>query len=109
MIKDELFDDAVRIILETGRGSVSLLQRRLSVGYARASRIIEMMAGAGILGEYKGSQAREITMTLEEYERVRKQMEAESQPVESESQNSSEPAYVSEGQRGYVSTDNDED
>jgi S-DNA-T family DNA segregation ATPase FtsK/SpoIIIE len=109
MIKDELFDDAVRIILETGRGSVSLLQRRLSVGYARASRIIEMMAGAGILGEYKGSQAREITMTLEEYERVHEQMEAESQPEESESKSSSEPVYVSEGQREYISTDNDED
>jgi len=109
MVRDELFDDAVRIILETGRGSVSLLQRRLSVGYARASRIIEMMAGAGILGEYKGSQAREITMTLEEYERIRERMEAENQPEESESENSSEPAYVSEGQREYVSTDNDED
>jgi len=109
MIKDELFDDAVRIILETGRGSVSLLQRRLSVGYARASRIIEMMAGAGILGEYKGSQAREITMTLEEYERVREQMEREEEMEEPESEGSSEPAYVSEGQREYVSTDNDED
>ena len=106
MIQDELFDEAVRIVLETKRGSVSLLQRRLSVGYARASRIIEMMAGAGILGDYKGSQAREITMTLEEYERIREQMEAESQPEESESESSSEPAYVSEGQRGYVSTDN---
>jgi len=109
MIKDELFDDAVRIILETGRGSVSLLQRRLSIGYARASRIIEMMAGAGILGDYKGSQAREVTMTLEEYERVREQMEAENQPEESESESSSEPTYVSEGQRGYVSTDNADD
>ncbi|MCH7557491.1 MAG: DNA translocase FtsK 4TM domain-containing protein [Planctomycetes bacterium] len=109
MIKDELFDEAVRIVLETKRGSVSLLQRRLSVGYARASRIIEMMAAAGILGEYKGSQAREITMTLEEYERVREQMEAESQQEESESKSSPEPAYVSEGQREYISTDNDED
>ena len=68
MPQDELFDEAVRVVLETKRGSVSLLQRRLSVGYARASRIIEMMAGAGILGEYKGSQAREVLMTLEEYE-----------------------------------------
>jgi S-DNA-T family DNA segregation ATPase FtsK/SpoIIIE len=110
MIKDELFDEAVRIVLETKRGSVSLLQRRLSVGYARASRIIEMMAGAGILGEYKGSQAREITMTLEEYERVREQMEREEEMEESESESSSsEPAYVSEGQREYVSTDNNED
>jgi S-DNA-T family DNA segregation ATPase FtsK/SpoIIIE len=70
--KDELFDEAVRIVLETQRGSVSLLQRRLSIGYARASRIIEMMAAAGILGEYKGSQAREVTMTLEEYEEMKR-------------------------------------
>jgi len=74
---DELFDDAVRIILESQRGSVSLLQRKLSIGYARASRIIEAMAAVGILGEYKGSQAREVLMTLEEYEHLRQQMEAD--------------------------------
>ena len=68
--KDEMFDAAVRVVLETKRGSVSLLQRRLSIGYARASRIIEMMAGAGILGQYKGSQAREVMMTLDEYEQL---------------------------------------
>ncbi len=75
--KDEMFDEAVRIVLETKRGSVSLLQRKLSIGYARASRIIEMMANAGILGEYKGSQAREVTMTLDEYENMRKNMLAD--------------------------------
>ena len=75
--KDDMFDDAVRIVLETKRGSVSLLQRKLSIGYARASRIIEMMANAGILGEYKGSQAREVTMTLDEYEQMRKSMLAD--------------------------------
>jgi S-DNA-T family DNA segregation ATPase FtsK/SpoIIIE len=73
MQKDELFDEGVRIVLETQRGSVSLLQRRLNIGYARASRIIEMMAAAGVLGEYKGSQAREVLMTLKEYEQMRKQ------------------------------------
>lgn len=75
--KDELFDRAVRVILESQRGSVSLLQRRLSIGYARASRIIEAMASSGILGEYKGSQAREVLVTIEEYERLRQQMEAD--------------------------------
>jgi S-DNA-T family DNA segregation ATPase FtsK/SpoIIIE len=75
--KDELFDQAVRIVLETKRGSVSLLQRKLSIGYARASRIIEMMAQAGILGEYKGSQAREVVVTLDEYEQMRKNMIAD--------------------------------
>jgi len=75
--KDDMFDEAVRLVLETKRGSVSLLQRKLGIGYARASRIIEMMAVSGILGEYKGSQAREVMMTLSEYEQVCRQMEAD--------------------------------
>jgi len=111
MGRDELFDEAVRIILESHRGSVSLLQRKLSVGYARASRIIEMMAGAGILGEYKGSQAREVLMTLKEYEKLREQMEAEAEERDKNSDKedvSSEPSYISEGQRGYVAVDNNE-
>jgi S-DNA-T family DNA segregation ATPase FtsK/SpoIIIE len=70
MPADELFDEAVRVVLETRRGSVSLLQRRLNIGYARASRIIEAMAAMGILGDYKGSQAREVVMTLEQYEQA---------------------------------------
>lgn len=72
--QDDMFDEAVKVVLETQRGSVSLLQRRLSIGYARASRIIEMMAASGILGDYKGSQAREVVMTLDEYEAMKKNM-----------------------------------
>ncbi len=107
--EDELFEDAVRIVLETQRGSVSLLQRRLNIGYARASRIIEMMAAVGILGEYKGSQAREVMMTLKEYERIRGQMKTDAEagygerPHFAETKDSSELAYINEGQRGYVS------
>jgi DNA segregation ATPase FtsK/SpoIIIE, S-DNA-T family len=71
--KDELFDDAVRVVLETKRGSVSLLQRRLTIGYSRASRLIEAMAAAGILGAYKGSQAREVNITVEEWDAMRNQ------------------------------------
>jgi len=69
--RDPLFDDAVRIILESKRGSVSLLQRRLTIGYSRASRLIDQMAAAGIVGDYKGSQAREVVMTLEEWDAMR--------------------------------------
>jgi S-DNA-T family DNA segregation ATPase FtsK/SpoIIIE len=68
MEKDELFDDAVRVVLETKRGSVSLLQRRLTIGYSRASRLIEAMAASGLVGAYKGSQAREATITIEEWD-----------------------------------------
>ena len=112
MTRDELFDDAVRVVLETKRGSVSLLQRRLSIGYARASRIIEMMAASGILGEYKGSQAREVVITLEEYENIRQQMEEDAEAGYedmAEEDDPSEPAYVSEGQREYIAIDSDEE
>ncbi len=108
MTKDELFDEAARVVIETKRGSVSLLQRRLSIGYARASRIIEMMAAAGILGEYKGSQAREVLLTLEKYERLREKLLAEEEDdaqKHGDNENGSEEAYVAEGQRGYASLD----
>jgi S-DNA-T family DNA segregation ATPase FtsK/SpoIIIE len=75
--RDELFDQAVEIILETGRGSVSLLQRRLMIGYGRASRLIDQMYAAGIVGEYKGSQAREIIVSREEWEQIRAQRDRE--------------------------------
>jgi S-DNA-T family DNA segregation ATPase FtsK/SpoIIIE len=68
---DDLYTEAVRVILEHQRGSVSLLQRRLSVGYSRAARLIDMMAEAGIVGPYRGSQARQVLMTLDEWERAR--------------------------------------
>lgn len=75
--RDPLFDDAVRIVIESRRGSVSLLQRRLTIGYSRASRLIEQMAEAGIIGEYKGSQAREVSLTIEEWDALRAQAEAD--------------------------------
>lgn len=78
-LRDPLFDDAVKIILESKRGSVSLLQRRLTIGYSRASRLIDQMAEAGIVGDYKGSQAREVVITEEQWEAMRSAMEADIQ------------------------------
>lgn len=68
--KDELYEEAVRIILESQRGSVSLIQRHFGIGYTRAARLIDMMAKEGLVGQYKGSQAREVMMTLEDWERA---------------------------------------
>ena len=75
--RDELFNDAVDVVLQTKRGSVSLLQRKLTIGYSRASRLIEQMYEAGIVGEYKGSQAREPVITVEEWEQMKSQMAAD--------------------------------
>jgi hypothetical protein len=66
--RDDLYDESVRVVLETQRGSVSLLQRRLGVGYTRAAKLIDMMAERGILGPYRGSKPRDILVTLEQWE-----------------------------------------
>lgn len=65
---DPMWDEAVRVILKSKRGSASLLQRALGIGYTRASRLIDMMSDAGIVGPYKGSKVREIMMTLDQWE-----------------------------------------
>jgi S-DNA-T family DNA segregation ATPase FtsK/SpoIIIE len=69
--EDEFFEDAVRVVLETQRGSVSLVQRRLNIGYSRAARLIEMMAKVGIVGAYKNSKAREVIMNLADWENAK--------------------------------------
>ncbi|MFG0329472.1 MAG: DNA translocase FtsK [Phycisphaerales bacterium] len=75
--RDPLFFKAVDIIVESGRGSVSLLQRRLAIGYTRASRLIDQMGLAGIIGEHKGSVAREVLVAPEEWIEMRKVIENE--------------------------------
>lgn len=87
MERDPLFNQAVDIVIETQRGSVSLLQRRLTIGYSRSSRLIEQIYAAGLIGEYKGSQAREVTITAEEWQAMKAQAEADAagiQPPEDE-------------------------
>ncbi len=58
--EDELYQDAVRIIIQARRASVSMLQRRLKVGYARAARLVDMMEEEGVVGPYRGSKVREV-------------------------------------------------
>jgi S-DNA-T family DNA segregation ATPase FtsK/SpoIIIE len=68
--RDELYEAAVDLVVREGRGSVSLLQRALGIGYGRAARLIDFMAEDGIVGQYNGSQAREILITLADWERM---------------------------------------
>ena len=66
--RDELYESAVDLVVREQRGSVSLLQRALGIGYGRAARLIDFMAEDGIVGQYNGSQAREILLTLSDWE-----------------------------------------
>jgi DNA segregation ATPase FtsK/SpoIIIE, S-DNA-T family len=58
--RDELFEEAARIIVASQQGSTSLLQRKLKLGYNRAGRLIDQLEAAGIVGPFEGSKAREV-------------------------------------------------
>ncbi|MFN3598077.1 MAG: DNA translocase FtsK 4TM domain-containing protein [Rubricoccaceae bacterium] len=63
--RDELFEEAARVIVRSQQGSVSLLQRKLSVGYTRAARLVDQLEEAGVVGPFEGSKARDVLITSE--------------------------------------------
>jgi S-DNA-T family DNA segregation ATPase FtsK/SpoIIIE len=68
--KDEKYDEAVRIVIEMGRASTSVLQRRLRIGYGRAASIIDMMEREGIVGPEDGSKPRQVLVKADFLERL---------------------------------------
>ena len=68
---DEMLPAAVDVILETGQASVSMLQRRLKLGYARAARIVDEMEEKGIVGPFQGSKPRSILITKEQWQSMK--------------------------------------
>jgi S-DNA-T family DNA segregation ATPase FtsK/SpoIIIE len=71
--RDEVYEQAIDVVIREGRGSVSLLQRALGIGYGRAARLIDFMAEDGIVGAYNGSNAREVLYTPEQWDEVKQQ------------------------------------
>jgi S-DNA-T family DNA segregation ATPase FtsK/SpoIIIE len=69
--RDDMYEPAIEVVIREGRGSVSLLQRSLGIGYGRAARLIDFMAEDGIVGAYNGSNARDVLYTPEEWEQLR--------------------------------------
>jgi S-DNA-T family DNA segregation ATPase FtsK/SpoIIIE len=59
-LRDELFDEALKLVVRHQQGSISLLQRRLKIGYSRAARLIDQLEAAGVVGGFDGSKAREV-------------------------------------------------
>lgn len=70
---DELLMDAVGVVLNAGKASVSMLQRRFRIGYNRAARILDIMESRGIVGPQDGSRPRQVLITEDEYESMRKE------------------------------------
>ncbi len=67
---DSLFQDAVRIVVESGQASTSMLQRRMRVGYTRAARLIDAMEERGYVGPSDGAKARDVRITAAEFQRI---------------------------------------
>ena len=68
---DEMTPAAVEVLLETGQASVSMLQRRLKLGYARAARIMDELEEKGIVGPFEGSKPRQMLITREQWEQMK--------------------------------------
>ena len=68
--EDELLSAAVEVILETGQASVSMLQRRLKLGYSRAARLVDQMEEKGYVGPFEGSKPRQLLITREKWQEL---------------------------------------
>jgi S-DNA-T family DNA segregation ATPase FtsK/SpoIIIE len=66
--EDDLLPEATKLMIECGQASISMLQRRFRIGYARAARLMDIMEEKGYVGGYEGSKPRNVHMTLEQWE-----------------------------------------
>jgi S-DNA-T family DNA segregation ATPase FtsK/SpoIIIE len=78
---DDLLDEAIRLVVQTETASVSMVQRRLRVGYTRAGRLIDMLERRGVISGYEGSKPRQVLITQADLPRVLSSGEAEPAPV----------------------------
>jgi DNA segregation ATPase FtsK/SpoIIIE, S-DNA-T family len=81
---DDLLDEAIRLVVQTETASVSMIQRRLRVGYTRAGRLIDMLERRGVISGYEGSKPRQVLITQADLARVLGSSEAEPEPVGAE-------------------------
>lgn len=94
--RDDMYAQAVDVVIREGRGSVSLLQRALGIGYGRAARLIDFMEQDGIVGTYNGSKSREVVMSLDQWQQMQAgpASETDEEPPASAPQIASSPGRV---------------
>jgi DNA segregation ATPase FtsK/SpoIIIE, S-DNA-T family len=91
--QDDLLEDAARIVVESGTASVSMIQRRLRVGYTRAGRLIDMLERRGVISGYEGSKPRQVLVSFADLGRVLGQSDA-ARPRGGEGEETPEPEPV---------------
>jgi len=93
--QDALYDEAVEVVLGQQRGSATLLQRALAIGYTRATRLLELMETDGLVGAFAGSKSRDVLLSLEEW-RAQKAAMAEAAAEGSEEEPAADDAAEAE-------------
>ena len=82
--QDERFEDGVEAILEVGQASVSMLQRRLKLGYARAARLMDQIEAKGIVGPSEGAKPRQILITKDQWRQMQSGQPLGEEPLPAE-------------------------
>ena len=72
--KDDLYDQAARLVVTAGQASISYLQRRLRIGFSRAARLVDMMEADGLVAPGSGSKAREVLVAADHFEQIDDQL-----------------------------------
>ena len=72
--RDELYDEAARIVVSTGQASISFLQRKMRIGFSRAARLVDMMEAEGLVSAGTGGKAREVLVDRGYFEEVDAQL-----------------------------------
>ena len=83
---DELIDAAAEVVVETGMASVSMLQRRLKLGYARAARLVDQLEEKGIVGPFEGSKPRQVLITKEQWQELKYRQGVGAPPPQTEAE-----------------------
>lgn len=109
--RDELYDSAIEVVIREGRGSCSLLQRCLGIGYGRAAKLIDFMAEDGVVGQYNGSKAREVTMTMAQWQAMQGlEVDDDVEEYEEEKKSTADPSaeYEEDDEDEYEEDDEEE-
>lgn len=94
--EDELFEEAKDIIIKAGKASTSMLQRRLSIGYGRAAKILDMLEEAGVIGPSNGAKPREVLISADQYEAMNNGGGISAMPVHNRAETSAPGNYLNE-------------
>jgi S-DNA-T family DNA segregation ATPase FtsK/SpoIIIE len=96
---DELLDQAARIVVQSQTASVSMLQRRLRVGYTRAGRLIDMLERRGVISGYEGSKPRQVLVSEAELPRMLERLEGDADPAADDRVSEPDPDATAELER----------